>query len=114
MEDILIALLESFGVPVMRQGSMADDETYPPLFITFWNNGEYEHSAYNNESKAITFDFDVNVYGDNPAAVYNMLADIRNLLKQNGFQTPDRGHDLASDYETHIGRGLNTTILQII
>ena len=41
MIDELISLLETFNVPVYRQGSL--DQDYPDTFITFWNNEEIEH-----------------------------------------------------------------------
>ena len=114
MEDNLIKLLESFGYPVFRQGSLVENEPYPPTFFTFWNNGEWEQKAYDNKTIAIIVDFDVNVYADYPETVYNLLNEARTLLKSNGYQIPDRGHDLASDVETHTGRGINVTYLQRI
>lgn len=114
MEDNLIELLESLGYPVMRQGSLGDNEQYPHTFFTFWNNGEYEQKAYDNRTIAVIHDFDVNVYADNPATVYKLLADARNLLKNNGYNIPDRGHDVASDVDTHTGRGMNVEYLQRI
>lgn len=114
MEDNLIELLEKFGYPVIRQGSLAKDAPYPPTFFTFWNNGEFEHSAYNNVTMFITYDFDVNVYADDPGKVYELLNSARSLLKNNGYHTPDRGHDVGSDTETHTGRGMNVTYLQPI
>ena len=112
MEDNLIELLETFGFPVIRQGSMSNNETYPPTFFTFWNNGEYEQKSYDNNTIAVIHDFDVNVYSDDPETVYNLLKQARTLLKNNGYQTPNRGHDLASDVDTHTGRGINVTYLQ--
>lgn len=112
MEDNLIKLLESFGYPVIRQGSLAENEPYPQTFFTFWNNGEYEQKAYDNTTIAVVVDFDVNVYADDPAKVYELLQQARTLLKNNGYQTPDRGHDLASDVDTHTGLGMNVTYLQ--
>ncbi|MFR7662245.1 MAG: hypothetical protein ACLUZ0_04030 [Coprococcus sp.] len=38
MEDQLIQLLETFEYPVIRQGSLPEDEVYPDSFFTFWNN----------------------------------------------------------------------------
>ena len=114
MEDNLIELLQTFGYPVKRQGSLAENETYPPTFFTFWNNGEWEQKAYDNKTIAIIVDFDVNVYSDDPAMVYDLLKQVRTLLKNNGYQIPDRGHDLASDVDTHTGRGINVTYLQRI
>ena len=110
MEDNLIELLQSLGYPVFRQGSLPDDEPYPDTFFTFWNNDEYEASAYDNDTKRVTYDFDVNVYSNDPAAVYNLNQTARELLKNNGYITPSRGHDLASDVDTHTGRGFNALI----
>lgn len=112
MEDNLIELLETFGYPVFRQGSLAENEPYPPTFITFWNNTEYAKSAYDNTIVFVIYDFDVNVYADDPATVYDLLKRARTLLKNNGYQIPDRGHDLASDVDTHTGRGMNVTKIE--
>lgn len=112
MEDNLIELLETFGYPVIRQGSLAEDAPYPPTFFTFWNNTTYEHRAYDNATEFVIYDFDVNVYADDPATVYDLLKQARTLLKSNGYQIPDRGHDLASDVDTHTGRGINVTYLK--
>lgn len=112
MEDTLINILESFGYPVIRQGSLAPSEAYPKTFFTYWNNSETEQSAYNNQTLAVVYDYDVNVYSTSPTTVYNLLQEARQLLKKNGWQTPDRGHDLASDEITHIGRGMEVTFLK--
>lgn len=112
MEDNLIELLATFGYPVIRQGSLAENEQYPPTFFTFWNNGEWEQNAYDNQTVTIIHDFDVNVYSDDPAKVYELLTQARSLLKNNGYQTPDRGHDVASDTDTHTGRGINVTTIE--
>lgn len=107
MEDNLIELLTTFGYDIYRQGSLAENEPYPATFFTYWNNGEYEQSAYDNDTKSVVYDFDVNVYSNDPDTVYDVLNAARTLLKQNGYITPDRGHDVISDHETHIGRGMN-------
>lgn len=112
MEDTLIELLETFGHPVIRQGSLAEDEEYPKTFFTFWNNDEYEHSAYDNTTTSVIYDFDVNVYADDPTTVYDLLKQARALLKANGWKSPDRGHDVASDVDTHTGRGMNVMYLK--
>lgn len=107
MEDKLIELLETFGYPVIRQGSLGENEDYPDTFFTFWNNNESEQSAYDNETTSVVYDFDVNVYSDNPATTYNLLKEARALLKNNGFLAPSRGHDVISDEDSHTGRGMN-------
>jgi hypothetical protein len=112
MEDELIALLESFKLPVIRQGSLAPDEAYPETFFTFWNSSEAEQSAYNNETASVVYTFQVNVYSTNPGTTYSQLAEARELLKANGWEIPDRGHDIASDEITHTGRGMTVTFLK--
>ena len=112
MEDNLIALLESFKLPVIRQGSLAPDEAYPDTFFTFWNSSEAEQSAYSNETASVVYTFQVNVYSTNPGTTYSQMAEVRQLLKANGWETPDRGHDIASDEITHTGRGMTVTFLK--
>lgn len=111
MEDELIILLESFGFPVIRQGSLAPEDSYPETFFTFWNNSESEHSAYNNDTASEVYSFDINVYSTDPETTYNLLKQARTTFKAAGWQIPDRGHDVASDEITHTGRGISVTYL---
>lgn len=112
MEDILIELLSTLKYPVIRQGSLAPDETYPDTFFTFWNNDETEHSAYDNDTMNVDYDFDVNVYSTNPDTAYQLLSQARKLLKENGWIIATRGYDVASDEITHIGRGMEILYLK--
>lgn len=112
MEDQLITLLSTFGYPVIRQGSLAKDQAYPPTFFTFWNNDEGEQSFYDNENEAITHDFDVNAYSSSPNLAYDLIRQARALLKTNGWIITDRGYDVPSDEITHVGRGMTATYLQ--
>lgn len=112
MEDLLIELLESFGYPVYRQGSMSDDESYPDNFFTFWNNESPDHAHYDNNDFGTEWDFDVNFYSINPVNTYTVLADVRKLLKQNKFIVPGKGYDVMSDEPTHTGRGIAALYLE--
>lgn len=112
MEDILIELLSTLKYPVIRQGSLAPDETYPDTFFTFWNDDETEHSAYDNDTVNVDYDFDVNVYSTNPDTAYQLLSRARKLLKENGWIIATRGYDVASDEITHIGRGMEILFLK--
>lgn len=112
MEDNLIELLETFGYPVFRQGSLGASEAYPDTFFTFWNNDETEHSAYDNETFNVDYDYDVNVYSTSPVKAYDLLAQARNLLKESGWIMPSRGYDVQSDEVTHVGRGMEVTYLK--
>ena len=107
MEDELISILESFKVPVYRQGSMSDDESYPAAFFTFWNNDSPDHSHYDNEEYGTNWDFSIYAYSSDPAQCYSLLADARAALKERGWICTGKGFDVASDEKTHIGRGLN-------
>ena len=46
MEDNLISLLESLGYPVMRHGSLGENQAYPDTFLTFRCNSDDGHSFY--------------------------------------------------------------------
>lgn len=105
MEDNLINLLQTFGYPVFRQGSLTETEAYPDTFFTFWNNSEDGLSFYDNDVVIVAYDFSVNVYSTDPEKVYNLLAEARRLLKANDWIIVSRGHDVPSDEITHTGRG---------
>ena len=114
MEDALIEILGTYKYPVIRQGSLAPDAAYPGTFFTFWNRSEEEQSAYDNETALVVHEYDVNVYSTDPSTVYTLLAQARDALKAAGWQTPDRGHDIASDEITHTGRGLTCTFIETL
>ena len=113
MEDLLLEVLESFEYPVYRQGSMSDSDTYPDTFLTFWNNESVDHSHYSDSEYGTVWDFDVNVYSNNPSLTYSLLLEIRSALKQSGWIVPGKGYDVTSDEETHTGRGINALFLEI-
>ena len=48
MEDLLISTLENLGFPIIRQGSLAEDDEYPQSFFTFWNNSADGQGFYSN------------------------------------------------------------------
>lgn len=113
MENKLIELLESFEFPVFRQGSLGEDEPYPPTFFTFWCNDEIENSAYDNETQSVYYDFDVNVYSNEVEQSYDLLSQARKILKDNGFTIIRRGYDVGSDVISHTGRGMNVVYINI-
>lgn len=113
MEDTLINLLESFKYPVMRQGSLAPDQDYPQTFITFWNNDETGEAFYDNDTASVSYSYDVNVYSTDVNLAYSLLANARELLKQNNWIITTRAYDLISDEITHVGRGMQVEFLNI-
>lgn len=112
MEDKLIEILETFGYPVVRQGSLGPDEEYPDSFFTFWNNDSPDHAHYDNAEYGTEWDFDVNFYSTDPEKTYHVLADARIKLKQNKWIIPGKGYDVASDEVTHTGRGMRAFYLE--
>lgn len=112
MEDKLIEILETFGYPVVRQGSLGPDEEYPDSFFTFWNNDSPDHAHYDNAEYGTEWDFDVNFYSIDPEKTYQVLADARIELKQNKWIIPGKGYDVASDEVTHTGRGMRAFYLE--
>ena len=112
MEDKLIEILETFGYPVVRQGSLGPDEEYPDSFFTFWNNDSPDHAHYDNAEYGTEWDFDVNFYSIDPEKTYQVLADARIELKQNKWIIPGKGYDVASDEVAHTGRGMRVFYLE--
>ena len=112
MEDSLITMLESFGYPVFRQGSMTEEQHYPESFFTFWNVDSPDHAHYDNREYGTEWNFTINFYSVDPELVYSTVADARVLLKQNGWIVPSKGYDVSSDQESHTGRGLTVFYLE--
>lgn len=112
MEDLLIQLLETFKLPVYRQGSIGKNEPYPNAFFTFWNGNTPDGSHYDNKPLSYVGVFMVNYYSTDPTDTYTTLEQARSLLKQNGFKVDGLGYDAPSDEETHTGRGFEAIYQQ--
>ena len=112
MEDSLIAILESFGFPVYRQGSLTPDTPYPDNFFTFWNSESPDHSYYDNDSYGIDWSYGVYFYSNDPAKTYDIITRARIELKKNKWIVPTNGFDVPSDVPTHTGRGLEVYFMQ--
>ena len=110
-EKIIDSKTAAEDVPIFKQGSLGEDEAYPDTFLTFWENPEAEQTAYDNGTATVVWSFDVNGYSTSPNKLYSLMNALRAAYKADGWQTPDRGHDVASDEITHTGRGLSVTNL---
>lgn len=108
---IITASTPAVEIPIFRQGSLGEADVYPDTFMTFWNGSESELTAYDNDTATVYWSFDANTYSTDPAKAYSLTAALRKKLKAAGWQTPDRGHDVGSDEETHTGRGISVTYL---
>lgn len=109
IEGKLISLLETFGFPVYRQGSVT--ETYPSDFFTFWETEENGNSFYDDKTVDVSYLFNIYFYSTNPLNTYNYIHQARSLLKANGWTIRDRGYDVDSGEQTHTGRGFDVAYL---
>lgn len=112
MEETLINLIKTLGYPVLRQGSLPESTKYPDTFFTFWNNQDIAHSNYDNSCALCQYDYDINVYSNDPSTCFDLLASARELLLDEDWIITTYGYDMPSDEITHIGRGLNATKLK--
>ena len=110
MEDLLLRLLESFGFPVYMQGSIGED--YPDNFFTFWERPSHDGSHYDNDAVSCIYEYDVNFYSVNPDYPYKYIRDVKKRLKENHFILSGNGYPVASDVETHTGRGIQAIFLE--
>lgn len=113
MVKALLEILQTLNVPVYRQGSLSNDETYPETFITFWNDDAPDHAHYNNTEYGTAWAFTVNVYSSDPTVPLSMIETIRAALKAAGWVVQGRGYDVPSDEPTHAGRGITCSFLEI-
>lgn len=112
MEENLIELLQTLGYKAYRQGSIPENQAYPDTFFTFWNNETIEHSAFDNDTSIITYDYDVNVYSTDISVCVDLLEQARTLLKQNNWIITVISNDMASDEITHVGKGMRVLFLR--
>lgn len=107
MTELLINTLKDLNFPIIRQGSISEDESYPDTFFTYWNNDTPGDAFYDNKENKFIWNFDLNAYSTDPLIVYQMLKDAKIKLKEKGFIVTGQGYDVASDESSHIGRGIN-------
>lgn len=103
MKQKLISTLETFGFPVMLQGSFNPEETYPDTFITFWCNATEYISHFDNDVHSVEWTFSVIFYSNNPTLVNTKPTEIIAAMKRAGFISQGKGNDIPSDEPTHTG-----------
>lgn len=114
MEDLLIEILQTFGFPVKRQGSLANDEPYPDNFFTFWSVSADGDAFYDNDENAIVYTYNVNFYSVDPESVYTVLRRAKKELRNAGFDAWGDAHDVTSDEPTHDGRGITISFIKFL
>lgn len=110
--NLFLEILQELGYPLSLQGTLAASETYPDTFLTWWNNSSDGDSHYNNREHITVWDFDVNVYSNNPAKPYEVLDALKVALKEHDFIVSGSGYSVASDEPTHTGRGINVMYVE--
>ena len=111
MINELVRLLQTFGYPVRRQGSLAG-QAYPETFITYWNGETDDGSHYDNSAISFIWYATIYLYSTNSTIIQEKLMAIKALLKQNGWIVNGKGYDVPSDVITHTGRAINVIFLE--
>lgn len=106
MVDLLTNTLESFGYPVMLQGSLNPQDKYHDNFFTFWNDSADANSFYNNDESSILWQYSLNFYSIDPNLVNSVLLEAKKALKAKGWIVNGAGYSVMSDEPTHTGRGI--------
>lgn len=112
VKQLLIDTISSFNYPTYQQGSMSDSDEYPDSFFTFFNNETSDDDFFDNQETITIWDFDLNIYSNDPEVVNSVLVEAKPLLKAAGFIVNGKGYDVLSDYETHTGRGINVLYIE--
>lgn len=108
----LIKTLSAISPIIFEQGSLAPHEPYPSKFFTFWNNTTDDHKHYDNATYGYTWEVEVNYYGTDPVDVYDTLEAARKKLLQAGWKINGKGYAVASDVNSHTGRGFTAVYLE--
>lgn len=112
VKQLIIDTISELKYPIYLQGSMSEDAVYPDTFFTFWNNGSTSTRFFDNEETATIWDFDLNVYSNEPSLVNSLLITAKEALKKVGFIIDGKGYDVMSDEDTHTGRGINVIYIE--
>ena len=107
----LIDTLKTICGDVYQQGALPG--TYPQRFFTFWNRSSDDHKHYDGQAYGFAWVVDVNFYSCDISDVYASLDAAREALLAAGWVVSGKGHTVASDTNTHMGRGLEVTFLEI-
>lgn len=113
VKQLIIDTINSkYNYPIILQGSMSENETYPNSFFTFWNNDSFDDEFYDNRGTQVIWEFDLNFYSTDPQKIEDVLSNVINALKEKGFIIDGKGHDVMSDESTHTGRGITVIYVE--
>lgn len=115
MKNTLINILEGLNtpaLPVILQGSLAPNQTYPPAFFTFDNIETPSASHYDNKAHAYIWRFTVYFYATDPDLVASELQAAIDALMAAGWIIDGKGYDVPSDEVTHTGRAFEADFVE--
>lgn len=110
--ETAITTLGTICPNVLQQGSLATSEPYPARFFTFWNPATSDYKHYDNAANGIVWELDVNFYSTDPLDIYSTIPQAIEALRALGWVITGAGHAVASDYNTHTGRGFTAVYLE--
>ena len=104
-------LLKTLCANVYLQGSAP--AKHPDRFFTIWPTASDNHKHYDNQTFGFAWAVEINFYSTDPADVYATLDAARDTLLAAGWKVSGRGYAVASDTQTHTGRGFEAKLLEI-
>lgn len=96
MWEELEKVFEELGLPYFRQGSLAEGETLPDTFITFWNGETPEGEFYDNEAHRVVWTWAISFYTKDAGLIYRLPEEFLKIAKKYKFIPQGRAYDLAS------------------
>ena len=108
----LIKRLECYGYPVLKQGSMSNDDEYPETLLTYWNPENNVISYYDNRPQRIAFTFWIYCYSTSYKTVLSIMDRIESDLRSAGYLIASKPYDVDSDVPTHTGRMISVTYIK--
>lgn len=111
-EKLMEIIANNFEYQIRLQGSLKPNENYPNHFFTYWNNNADGDGFYDNDESSILWVYDLNFYSVDPQLTQTMLLEAKKVLKANGWDVFGAGYDVASDEDSHTGRGITVSYRQ--
>lgn len=105
-----IETLKELCPRVYQQGSAPKE--YPARFFTFWNPETSDTTHFDNAATGCVWVLDVNFYSTDPLDIYSTTAAAMDTMRAAGWIIGGKGHAVASDYNTHTGRGFTAVYLE--
>ena len=103
MTELLIQVLEAFGLPVFLHGTLGENEPFPAAFFTFITIDSPDAFPFDDTPTHTAWEYQVIFYSNDPRQVEQLKAQSRQALKAAGFIPQGKGRDIPSEEPTHTG-----------